>query len=180
MSMALDELMSMGMCGQKDEAVKRIRTILNNAKYQIVEEDSRKPWGAYFRLDGKQAKQFLSEFFPGLSIEEARLGVADAELSPKILLVSPGHRLSWQYHHRRAERWHFLTKGAFNKSQSDEQGQVTKAVPGDIIQFAKGERHRLVGDEKAYTVVAEIWQHSYSNNPSDEDDIVRLADDYSR
>jgi hypothetical protein len=29
-------------------------------------------------------------------------------------------------------------------------------------------------------LVAEIWQHTDPGNPSNEDDIVRLADDYSR
>jgi hypothetical protein len=29
-------------------------------------------------------------------------------------------------------------------------------------------------------IVAEIWQHTDESNPSDEDDIVRLQDDYSR
>jgi hypothetical protein len=31
-----------------------------------------------------------------------------------------------------------------------------------------------------YAVVAEIWQHTDINNPSDEDDIVRWQDDFER
>jgi mannose-6-phosphate isomerase len=31
-----------------------------------------------------------------------------------------------------------------------------------------------------YAVVAEIWQHSDADNPSDENDIVRLQDDFGR
>ena len=31
-----------------------------------------------------------------------------------------------------------------------------------------------------FGVVAEIWQHTDLNNPSDENDIVRIQDDYGR
>ena len=41
------------------------------------------------------------------------------------------------------------------------------------------ERHRLVGLDKI-GVVAEIWIHTDSNNLSDENDIVRINDDYNR
>ena len=43
----------------------------------------------------------------------------------------------------------------------------------------KGERHRLIGLE-GWGIVAEIWQHTDPENPSDEDDIVRLQDDFGR
>ena len=29
-------------------------------------------------------------------------------------------------------------------------------------------------------MVSEIWQHTDPNNPSDENDIVRISDDYGR
>ena len=50
---------------------------------------------------------------------------------------------------------------------------------GDIIKIQTEERHRLVGLSN-FGVVAEIWIHTDLNNPSDEQDIVRLQDDYSR
>jgi hypothetical protein len=40
-------------------------------------------------------------------------------------------------------------------------------------------RHRLVGLGD-WGVLAEIWQHTDLQNPSDEEDIVRLQDDYGR
>jgi mannose-6-phosphate isomerase-like protein (cupin superfamily) len=153
---------------------------LESAGYKIVEIADKKPWGAYIRLSGSQADTFIGEFFPGLSPVEARLGVETAELSPKILIVAPTHRLSWQLHDRRAERWMFLTPGGYYKSDNDEQGELRHAKPGDVVQFAQGERHRLVGVDGHYTVVAEIWQHTDRNHMSEEDDIVRLADDYKR
>jgi len=150
------------------------------ADYAIVEVDDEKPWGAYIRIDSEQADKFVEEFFPGLTPEEARLGMGEAELSPKILVVAPNQRLSWQYHDRRAERWMFLTPGAYYKSETDEQGDAHIADPGEVVQFKQGERHRLAGVPDTYVVVAEIWQHTDREHPSNEDDIVRLADDYKR
>lgn len=164
----------------KDEIVDNIVDQLVQAGYEVVERNNEKPWGAYVRLNGEQADAFIQDFFPNLAPSDARLGIEGVELSPKILLVSPEQRLSWQYHHRRAERWTFLTKGFYNKSQSDEPGEVIEASAGDTVQFAKSERHRLIGQSEDYSVVAEIWQHTDSEHPSNEDDIVRLEDDYKR
>jgi len=165
---------------EKTLIVGEIATDVENAGYSIVELNDKKPWGAYIRIASEQADRFVEEFFPGLSPEEARLGIEDAELSPKLLIVAPNQRLSWQYHDRRAERWTFLTEGGYNKSETDDEGEVVKANVGDVVQFAKGERHRLVGTDGKYVVVAEIWQHVNPAYASDEDDIVRLADDYKR
>lgn len=171
---------SINMNRDKQQVVEETRGLIETAGYEIVEQNSEKPWGAYFRLSSKQADVFVEEFFPGLSATEARLGSEKAELSPKILLVSPEQRLSWQYHNRRAERWAFLTEGAYNKSLTDEVGELNIVQPGHVVQFAQGERHRLVGMPGDYTLVAEIWQHTDPEASSDEDDIIRLVDDYRR
>jgi mannose-6-phosphate isomerase-like protein (cupin superfamily) len=165
---------------EKPTIVAEIVAAITAAGYTIVDQNDAKPWGAYIRLDGAEAERFITEFFPGLTIEQARLGLADAELSPKLLIVAPNQRLSWQYHDRRAERWTFLTEGGYNKSATDDEGALTTAQPGTVVQFQKGERHRLVGVPGKYAIVAEIWQHTDATTPSDEDDIVRLADDYKR
>jgi len=49
----------------------------------------------------------------------------------------------------------------------------------DKIKLQQGERHRLIG-LAVWGVVAEIWQHTDASDPSDEDDIVRLQDDFGR
>ena len=51
-------------------------------------------------------------------------------------------------------------------------------MPGDQIKLSQGERHRLVGLAD-YGVVAEIWQHT-DQVPSNEEDIIRVQDDYGR
>ena len=102
------------------------------------------------------------------------------KLSPKILIVQPHARLSWQYHHRRAEIWR-VYKGTVGIIQSDDdtQGSIEQYKEGDQIRLAQGERHRLIGLEQE-GIVAEIWQHTDANHPSDEDDIVRVQDDFGR
>ena len=149
-------------------------------EYTEVEVNTDKPWGAYVRFNGGDAEKFLADFFPELSLVEAQLGVPGAELSPKFLLVLPGQRLSWQYHARRAERWVFLTTGGYYRSTSNDTGSLVYAAVGSEVQFQAGERHRLVASPASYTLVAEIWQHTTPGAPSDESDIVRLEDDYSR
>lgn len=157
-----------------------VRQGITSAGYSIVEENVTKPWGAYFRIESTQAEGFIADFFPGLTLDEARLGIDNAELSPKILVVAPGQRLSWQYHHRRAERWCFLTRGGYRRSLDDTEGVRQEAQEGEVVQFATSERHRLEGDPSEMVLVAEIWQHSDPQHPSDEDDIVRVQDDYKR
>ena len=56
---------------------------------------------------------------------------------------------------------------------------MIKLNSGNQIKLAVGERHRLIGLNN-YAVVAEIWQHTDKNFPSNEDDIIRLKDDYGR
>lgn len=163
-----------------EDFVRSIEELVASAGYEIVEKNTDKPWGAYFRINSAQADDFVREFFPGLSPEEARLGIEGAELSPKFLIVKQGERLSWQFHHRRAERWRFLTPGGYRKSETDDEGERIEAQADEVVQFLKGERHRLEGADDHIVLVAEIWQHVDADNPSDEDDIVRLADDYQR
>lgn len=165
----------------KTRVVTEWTTNLQEKGYILEEINEEKPWGGYIRLNNDDAEQFIGEYFPGLTLEEAKLGLEDVELSPKILIVTSGERLSWQKHDRRAERWAYLTEGGYHKSITDEEGELHTAQPGEVVQFQQGERHRLVGtSDSEFTLVAEIWQHVDPENPSDEGDIVRIQDDYKR
>ena len=54
-----------------------------------------------------------------LNIETLKIG---GKFSPKILIVSPNSKLSWQYHHRRAEIWRvFKGKVGVSKSFDDKK-----------------------------------------------------------
>ena len=166
----------------KDDVMQELVEKAVKRGFVVVDSDMQKPWGGFVRFDTKDADVFIQAFFPGLDINQARLGRNDMELSPKFLLVTPNSRLSWQRHGRRAERWAYLTSGAYHKSTDPaNQGDMQLAQVGDVVQFQQGECHRLVGlPGDAYTLVAEIWQHTDHDNQSDEADIERLADDYKR
>jgi mannose-6-phosphate isomerase-like protein (cupin superfamily) len=143
----------------------------------IVAQDHTRPWGGFFVLDEVQAQRFADLYFEGLDVEPLRIA---GKLSPKILLVKPGARLSWQYHHRRAETWR-VVEGPVGivRSATDEETDVVSYAEGETVVLEKGERHRLIGLDQ-WGVVAEFWQHTDPDHPSDEEDIVRVQDDYSR
>ena len=155
---------------------KNIEDELTNLGFQIVDSNLEKPWGAYFCIDENQAQDFSNKFFDGIHVDSLKI---ENKLSPKILIVKPNMRLSWQYHNRRAEIWQ-VYKGHVGVVQSDTdiENELKNYMPGDQIKLKQGERHRLVGLAD-YGVLAEIWQHTHEN-PSDEDDIIRVQDDYGR
>ena len=145
--------------------------------FEIIEKDFERPWGGFLVISEKQSQDFADKFFDGINVENIKIG---GKLSPKILVVNPNSKLSWQYHHRRAEIWKvFKGEVGVSRSYDDNQNPLIKLVTGDQIRLKKGERHRLIGLSD-FAVIAEIWQHTDPNNPSDEKDIVRLSDDYGR
>lgn len=151
--------------------------MLESQGFRIVSKDENRPWGGFFVIDETQAPQFIEAFFPSLSIEDF-LGFE--KLSPKFLMVAPGKRLSWQYHHRRSEIWRLIDGVAgVVKSPTDAQTAAHALQLGELVRLECGERHRLVGLD-GWGVLAEIWQHEDPENPSDEDDIVRVEDDFGR
>ncbi|MEC7173086.1 MAG: phosphoheptose isomerase [Bacteroidota bacterium] len=155
----------------------KVKKHIESFGYQIVDFDFERPWGGFLVVNETQAQKFANQFFDGIAIERLKIG---GKLSPKILIVSPNSRLSWQYHHRRAEVWRVYqgTVGII-RSKDNDQKPVLTLNEGDQVRLSQGERHRLIGfDQQA--VVAEIWQHTDPNNPSNEEDIVRLQDDFGR
>ena len=145
--------------------------------FEIISKDFDRPWGGFLVISEEQAQEFADKFFDGIDVENIKIG---GKLSPKILVVKPNSKLSWQYHHRRAEIWKvFKGKVGVSRSFDDNQNPIIKLIMGDQIILKKEERHRLIG-LKDFAVLAEIWQHTDPNNPSDENDIVRLSDDYGR
>ena len=150
---------------------------LQNQGLRIDRYDLERPWGGFYVLDENQAQEFADIYFEGLNVGPLRIA---GKLSPKILLVKPEARLSWQYHHRRAETWR-VVEGPVGivRSTTDEEGELISYKAGETIVLEKGERHRLIGLEN-WGVVAEFWQHTDPDHPSDEEDIVRVQDDYAR
>ena len=155
----------------------KIEELIKSLGFRVVSKDFDRPWGGFLVIDEDQAQGFSNQFFKGINIDILKIS---GKLSPKILIVNPESRLSWQYHHRRAEIWR-VYKGEVGiiKSEDDTQNEMKIYSEGDQITLKQGERHRLIGLDN-YGVVAEIWQHTDKNNPSDEEDRVRVQDDFGR
>lgn len=150
---------------------------LTEQGFTIASKDLNRPWGGFFVIDEAQAPRFAEVYFNHVPVHELKIS---GKLSPKILVVAPDKRLSWQYHYRRAEIWKVL-KGEVGvvTSDTDEEGELQTLQPGTTITLKQGERHRLVGLND-WGVLAEIWRHTDAAQPSDEDDIVRVQDDFGR
>jgi mannose-6-phosphate isomerase-like protein (cupin superfamily) len=162
---------------EKNTQFQSIENQLQEQGFTIIDQDFERPWGGFFVIDEDQSKQFVERYFSEKEMDEINIS---GRLSPKILLVEPGKRLSWQYHHRRSELWK-VVEGPVGiiRSLTDQQKEVKPYKAGDVVTLQQGERHRLVGLED-WGIVAEIWQHIYADHPSDEKDIVRIADDFGR
>ena len=154
-----------------------IKKEIESFGFNVVSHDFERPWGGFLVIDETQAQEFSNKFFKGLDVNTLKIG---GKLSPKILIVKPNARLSWQYHNRRAEIWQ-VYKGSAGiiRSDSDQENEMKVYKEGDQIVLQQGERHRLIGLDD-YCVVAEIWQHTDANHPSDEEDIIRVQDDFGR
>tara|TARA_B110000914_G_scaffold172258_1_gene153049 strand:- start:125 stop:607 length:483 start_codon:yes stop_codon:yes gene_type:complete len=145
--------------------------------FKIISKDFQRPWGGFLVIDENQAQDFSNQFFKGIDVDSLKIS---EKLSPKILIVKPKARLSWQYHHRRAEIWRiFKGECGIIRSETDKENEMKIYSEGNQIKLKQGERHRLIGLDD-YCLVAEIWQHTDKNSPSDEDDIVRVQDDFGR
>ena len=150
---------------------------LTSKRLKVVDKDIGRPWGGYFVISEDNAQDFSNIYFNGLYIEKLKIS---GRLSPKILIIAPDKRLSWQYHHRRREIWKVVSgeiKVVTSHDDIERKEQILKE--GDEIRLSKGERHRIIGLDE-YAVIAEIWIHTDKDNPSDENDIVRVQDDFDR
>lgn len=161
----------------KDEVFEKVRKEVEQHGFTIVDFDTTRPWGGFYVIDEKQADQFVEFFFH--EIDKSKLA-SGTKISPKILIVEKEKRLSWQFHHRRSELWKVIGgEVGLITSPDDRQRELQIRRVNDVITLKQGERHRLVG-LKGWGIVAEIWQHTDPERPSDENDIVRVEDDFGR
>lgn len=155
----------------------QVENQLTSEGYTFERKDFERPWGGFLVLEEQHKVKFINQYFTDIPA-----GTIDVKmkLSPKMLIVAPSKRLSWQYHHRRSEVWQVVegTVGIV-RSDDDTEQPMNHYEVGQQVILAKGERHRLVGLDN-WGLVAEIWVHTDVDQPSDEDDIVRLQDDFAR
>lgn len=140
---------------------------LKKNNLHICTQDLNRPWGAFWHIDKSSLNNFLSLFFKNTTLSN--------NLSPKILLVEAKKQLSLQLHHRRSEKWKVI-KGPVKVIIDNKEYILNE---NEEIEIKSGETHRLCGLDN-YGLVAEIWIHNDSTFPSDEDDIVRIEDDFGR
>ncbi len=88
----------------------------------------------------------------------------------KILNVLPGKRFSLQTHGERSEFWKVLSGDGIVQVGADERNITV----GDTIEIPVGTPHRLTGGEAGITVL-EIGFGMFN-----EDDIIRIEDDFGR
>jgi mannose-6-phosphate isomerase-like protein (cupin superfamily) len=154
-----------------------IKKNLESQGFTVDYQDLNRPWGGFYALEESQAQKFISQYFANIDLKTVDKTL---DLKPKILMVAPDKRLSWQYHHRRSELWR-VVEGPVGvvMSETNKEGELQTYQVGELITLPTGIRHRLVGLDNV-GVIAEIWQHTDASNPSDEEDIIRLQDDFGR
>lgn len=150
--------------------------ILQDQGFKVTELDSKRPWGGFLRIDSSQIKQFNEIYFKGVKLPNQNLN-----LSPKILFIEPGKRFSWQVHDRRGELWRVLEGPIIvYLSEEDKLPENPRLFQvGEVIDVFKGLRHRIQALDN-WGIVPEIWIHTEPDNPSDEEDIRRIQDDFGR
>jgi mannose-6-phosphate isomerase len=90
----------------------------------------------------------------------------------KRITVKPHQRLSYQYHHKRAERW-VVVQGTLTVVLDDIFHTLNY---GDDIYIPQGAKHRAWNQTDETVQFIETQIGTYFG----EDDIVRLSDDYDR
>jgi len=122
-------------------------------------------------------KTWTEEEFKGLIQEDIRpwgkfrIYPHRAASSLKIITVNPGESASLQYHSRRSEFWLVLDEGL----EITVDDRVWLAEANEEILIPQGARHRFRGIGPGPARFMELWL-----GESDEEDIVRIKDDYGR
>jgi mannose-6-phosphate isomerase len=157
--------------------IKAIADLIEELSLEIEETDFDRPWGAFYKIKNHEAERFIDAHFSDIKHEFCSFD----NLSPKYLIIAPRTSLSWQYHHRREEIWRVMKNRVRIKvSDADDlPNEHQELIEGDTVYLKARQRHRIIGGEE-WAVVVEIWRHTDPDNLSDEEDIVRIQDDFGR
>jgi len=90
----------------------------------------------------------------------------------KRIIVKPGQRLSYQYHHERTEHW-VIVQGDAIVTLNDKD-HIFKE--GMVVEIPVGTKHRVKNEFDKNLIFIETQTGTYFG----EDDIVRIEDDYGR
>ena len=125
---------------------RRSKNYLGEVK--MAEDESQRPWGRY---------EILSE--------------SDSH-KVKTIWVTPGKRLSYQRHEKRAEHW-FIIQG---DARITLNGDIFEMGAGDSLDIEVGDLHRIENIGSEDVVFVEVQTGTYFG----EDDIERVEDDFGR
>ena len=151
---------------------------IEHAGLLIKKNDPRKPWGIEIKLRGnhERAMKFLEHFFGDLPIAKTLVD----PVTPKILLIADGNRLSWHVHERKDAHLRVLHGHVgVSLSATDEEPAPRLRFPGAYVHVPPFMRHRL-SSVSGWAVVAEIGRDVVPDRPSDDQDTRRIKDDYGR
>lgn len=144
---------------------------------KVEEKDAIRPWGGFLRFTKDSLAAFLTAYWTGVEVE---LPEGDANVDPKVLLVAPGQVLSLQWHRRRGEKWRVIDGPVRIVVAEDWQSiRYHDYQAGEVIDIPCSQWHRLMG-LTGWGRVAEIWRHVDPENPSAENDVLRVHDVYKR
>jgi len=119
---------------------------LQNNKYNVLKIEA--PWGGHDTI---------------VDHEEYKL---------KQLFVTPGAKLSLQYHHHRSEHW-VIASGVASVQLGDN---ITDLKAGEYIHIPVGEKHRISNNTDKDLIIVEVQYGEIL----EESDIVRLEDSFGR
>jgi len=88
----------------------------------------------------------------------------------KLIYITPNHRLSLQYHTHRNEFWRIINGTA----EVEVDGKTFSVKEGDDVSIGPKSHHRIKALAKGCIVLEISYGHF------DEDDIVRIDDDFNR
>jgi len=94
------------------------------------------------------------------------------EYKIKRIEVNPGSRLSYQYHNGRAETWVIIE----GKAKVTINNKTENYSTGETVIIPRKAKHRIENITTENLIFIEIQTGDYF----DEDDIVRIEDDYNR
>ena len=116
-----------------------------------------------------EVKHIYKEYRPWGSFEN----LLDEEYCKvKRIIVKPGQRLSYQYHHERTEHW-VIVQGDAIVTLNDKEHIFTE---GMVVEIPVGTKHRVENKFDKDLIFIETQTGTYFG----EDDIVRIEDDYGR
>ena len=94
----------------------------------------------------------------------------------KRIIVKPGQRLSYQYHHKRSECWVVVQGRATVTLDGKDFEYESDNELGNIVNIPAGTKHRVENKGEDDLIFIETQTGTYFG----EDDIVRIEDDYGR